>query len=85
MLLSCAAAALYTSSYAHKAQRLQTSCVKWGVCCSTSLVPDGAIEGEPEGSYRLRHRLIAMKPVSAQRDSEGARAWRQWVAAMHDA
>lgn len=56
-------ASMFTSSYAHKAQRLEASCTLWRVCCSTALVPNGAFDGEPEGSYRLRHRLIATKPL----------------------
>lgn len=58
------AASMYTSGYAAKADRLEISCEAWGVCCRTSLVPDGVLlNGEKEGSYKLRHRLIAMKPL----------------------
>ena len=57
------AASLYTSSYAHKAQRLLASCEAWGVCCGAALVPDGAYEGLVEGDYTLRHYLIASKPL----------------------
>ena len=57
------AASLYTSSYSHKSERLKVSCNLWQVCCSTSLVPDGAYDGLPEGSHKLRHRLIASKPI----------------------
>jgi hypothetical protein len=59
------ATSLYTSSYAHKAARLDASCSLWGVCCSAALVPDGAFDGGSlfEGSLHLRHRLIATKPL----------------------
>ena len=61
------AASLYTSSYAAKAARLVTSCEAWGVCCRPALMPEGALEGvageNKEGSYALRHRLIASKPI----------------------
>ena len=73
------AASLYTSSYAHKAARLQTSCDAWRVCCSTSLVPEGAFEGEPEGSLRLRHRMIASKPVFILRTLEASPLPVAWL------
>ena len=61
------AASLYTSSYAMKAVRLVASCEHWGICCQPALMPDGALEGvagkNEEGSYALRHRLIASKPL----------------------
>ena len=61
------AASLYTKSYEAKAQRLVQSCEAWGVCCRPALMPDGALEGvkgsNREGSYALRHRLIASKPI----------------------
>ena len=61
------AASLYTKSYEAKAQRLVQSCEAWGVCCRPALMPDGALEGvkgsNREGSYALRHRLIASKPM----------------------
>jgi len=61
------AASLYTQSYAGKARRLVASCEAWGVCCQPALMPDGVLEGvegeNKEGSYALRHRLIATKPL----------------------
>ena len=61
------AASLYTSSYQAKALRLVASCEAWGVCCRPALMPEGALEGvngeNKEGSYALRHRLIASKPL----------------------
>lgn len=58
------AASMFTSGYAPKAKRLVASCEAWGICCGASLVPDGALlDDEREGSFRLRHRLIATKPL----------------------
>lgn len=73
------AASLYTSGYAHKAERLHVSCKAWGVCCSTSLVPDGTFEGEPEGSLRARHRLIATKPLFILRTLEASPLPLAWL------
>ena len=76
------AASLYTSSYTAKARRLVASCEAWGVCCSPALMPDGALEGvdgkNVEGSYAVRHRLIATKPLfilSVLRTSPLPLAW----------
>jgi hypothetical protein len=73
------AASLYTSSYAHKAQRLHASCVAWAVCCTTSLMPDGAIEGLEEGQYRKRYRLIAMKPLFILRTLQASDTPLVWL------
>ena len=73
------AASMYTSGYAIKAKRLVASCEAWGVCCGTSLVPDGALLADAkEGSFKLRHRLIATKPLfilSTLRSSPLPLAW----------
>ena len=76
------AASLYTISYEAKAQRLVESCEKWGVCCRPALMPEGALSGvdgvNKEGSYALRHRLIASKPIfilSVLRQSTIPLAW----------
>jgi hypothetical protein len=61
------AVSLYTSSYMEKARRLVVSCEAWRVCCVPALMPEGALDGvagdNREGSYALRHRLIASKPL----------------------
>ena len=74
------AASLYTSSYASKAARLVTSCEAWGVCCGTSLVPDGVLlTSEKEGSYKLRHRLIATKPIFILRTLQASPLPLAWL------
>ena len=73
------AASLYTKSYAFKSDRLHESCDKWKVCCRTALMPDGVIEGETEGSKRLRHRLIALKPLFILRTLEASSLPLAWM------
>ena len=73
------AASLYTSGYTHKSERLKVSCDLWKVCCSTSLVPDGAYDGLPEGSHKLRHRLIASKPIFILRTLQASPLPLAWL------
>ena len=73
------AISLYTSGYAHKAERLHASCKAWDVCCSTSAVPEGTFYGEKEGSLRERHRLIATKPLFILRALEASPLPLAWL------
>ena len=42
-------------------------------------MPEGAFEGEPEGSLRLRHRMIASKPVFILRTLEASPLPVAWL------
>ena len=60
-------AAFHTDSYRAASERLVSSCSALDICCVSTLVPPGSVDGMRDGEPHHKHRLIALKVCPAYR------------------